>query len=65
MADDSCGPVPKRAKLREESADAVTASDPPQVEKAVGFLHEGDVGISEYLNPHSGFFAILKQRWVG
>lgn len=45
----------KRLKLEENELKA------PSTGK---FVKEVDVGVTQYISQHQGFFGILKQRWV-
>ena len=66
-------PLPKKPKLCEEAAFGEVAApgggarseDAPAIMfggLVCKFLKEADVGITEYISPQSGFFAILKHR---
>ena len=66
-------PFPKRQKLcsggKEEAAtDGARAEEKGETPSTMlgdlvcKFLKEADVGITEYVSPQPGFFAILKQR---
>lgn len=65
-AEDKSGPPAKKSKPNEESStnfvpalntDCVVSED-----KALSRIREEEVGITQYLSPHPGIFAILKQR---
>ena len=60
-------PPKKRPKVDPSGADGSDhshASDGPEAGATVDEYHlrESDVGISEYISAHPGFFGILKQR---
>lgn len=56
-------PPPKRLRLGTDVSEPGQASAAHgTVSSDGGHLRENDVGISEYINAHPGFFAVLKQR---
>ena len=67
-AEGKLGPPAKKSRLNEEpSANFLPALSTGAVvseNKAVSRIREEEVGITQYLSPHPGIFAILKQRYT-
>ena len=58
---DESAPPAKKPKLTEDTA---ATPRPLNGDKTTHHTREEDVGISQYISPHPGIFAILKQRCV-
>ncbi len=58
---DESAPPAKKPKLTEDTA---ATPLPLNGDKTTHHTREEDVGISQYISPHLGIFAILKQRCV-